>query len=243
MCVSIFSLRYSRLCGILCPSMNNTVIFDLDGTLTDTEILKEKAFKRTITEYGGSAPDNAYGSVIGSSWAQSRAFFISSGGVDITDAQFDDSFIKHYLDLLRTDLTFFPGAKDLIDRLVAEGQQAGIVTGSPGWMMEHVRAGLDLDKTFKCIISADDVTRQKPHPEGYLRAVEEMNADPTQTVVFEDSLAGLTAAMDADLPVIAMRHPFNAQQDFSEAIATFNTFEGNIDEIMQVIADTQCPDV
>ncbi|MBI3698538.1 MAG: HAD-IA family hydrolase, partial [Acidobacteria bacterium] len=76
---------------------------------------------------------------------------------------------------------------------------------------------------FRVRVSADDVRRPKPAPDAYLIALDRLRIGPTAAVAFEDSASGLEAAGAAGLPVLALRHSFNLEQDLSRAVAQFDS--------------------
>jgi len=86
------------------------------------------------------------------------------------------------------------------------------------------RAGVDLQNSFDLVITREDVTRRKPDPEAYLLALSRLRLSAKDTIVFEDSSAGLKAATAAGCRCIAVRHAFNSKHDFSGAFREIESF-------------------
>lgn len=91
-------------------------------------------------------------------------------------------------------------------------------------MVERVLSKLDLRDSFDLIIAQEDVTRHKPDPEGYPLALSQLRVSAKDALVFEDSSAGLKAAVTVGCRCIAVRHDFNGKHDFSGAFHEIKSF-------------------
>jgi beta-phosphoglucomutase-like phosphatase (HAD superfamily) len=82
------------------------------------------------------------------------------------------------------------------------------------------------------VITQEHVTKHKPDPEAYVLALEKLNASPEQTVVFEDSNAGVLAGKASGCDVIAIEHDFNGKNDLSGAIANIQSYNELHEQLM-----------
>ena len=80
-----------------------------------------------------------------------------------------------------------------------------------------------LDTLFDAIITGDDVTHQKPHPEAYQKAAQLLNLEPRQCLVIEDSTSGIQSASAAGCFCIGFRQPYSQSMDFSKADAVISS--------------------
>jgi len=201
------------------------VIFDLDGVLVITEALKAKAHEEAVESLGGSVERRFYGSVMGGSHESVRAAFMQEGGLDVEPENYSKRYSQIYERLLDTDLAVSPGVSDLLDELKQHGYGLAVATSSQQWMVDRIFAKTDISEFFDVVITANDVARHKPAPDPYLAALERLAAPADRAVVFEDSEVGIAAAAAAGIPVIGLRHEFNAEHDFRTAARTIESFQ------------------
>jgi HAD superfamily hydrolase (TIGR01509 family) len=193
------------------------VLFDLDGVLVATEELKAQAHAETVRRHGGRLDPDYYGVVMGRSHEAAARAFIAASGADLDTDTYAHVFGSIYRELLRTGLRPAPGAAALVAALEGRGYRLAVVSSSLRWMMDEVLTRTGLGGFFETSVSADDVRHEKPSPEPYLRALSELALSPDDAVVIEDSEAGVAAGAAAGMPVIAVRHRFNAGHDLSRA--------------------------
>jgi beta-phosphoglucomutase len=118
-------------------------------------------------------------------------------------------------------LPTYPGLEDLIFKLQGIQCKLAVVSGALTAEIEVVLDRLDLRKVFSAIVAGDDILTSKPEPDGYLLGVErlkslfpELNLQPQNCLAIEDTIAGITAAKRAGIPVvgIANTYPFHMMQ-------------------------------
>ena len=97
--------------------------------------------------------------------------------------------------------------------------------------VSYIVEKLALGTFFDFIITSEDVTHKKPHPECYLLAIEKMLVPKDQVIVFEDTEAGLEAASHTGIASIGVRHAYNQSHDLSKAIAQYSSFENDLASI------------
>ncbi|CCD85630.1 putative phosphatase [Bradyrhizobium sp. ORS 285] len=199
-------------------------LFDLDGTLAASEALKARALAQACTSYGVEADPLIYADVMGQDWTTVTGHFFTRYGINPARDAFNARFRGIYLDLLEREVAATDGAVQFVRSARDRGMKVGLVSSAASWMAEKVLARLDLTGAFDIVITQEDVIRHKPDPEAYRLALSRLGVDATAVLVFEDSLAGLTAASSAGCGCIAIRHGFNTRHDFSAATREIRSF-------------------
>lgn len=199
-------------------------LFDLDGTLAASEVLKARALARACVSYGAEASHLIYADVMGEDWATVTGYFFKRYGLRPAFDEFNDRFRGFYLDLIEAGISATHGAVQFVTETRNSGTKIGVVSSAATWMVEKVLTKLDLQSSFDLVITGEDVARHKPDPEAYLSAISRLRVSAKETLVFEDSSAGLKAATAAGCRCIAVRHAFNTKHDFSGALREIETF-------------------
>lgn len=193
----------------------------MDGVLADTESLKLRAHRRALQEAGGELSEELYRREMGGVHEGVIRAFLEASGLEVSDesvAAYEDRFQEAYRALLARELSPMEGATDLLDACRAEGRRVALVTSSERWMADIVLSRLPATDLFTAVVTADDVTRTKPDPEPYRRARAAL--DPASTpVAVEDTRSGVESAVEAGLPVVAVRHRLNRGEPFHRATA------------------------
>lgn len=192
-------------------------LFDMDGTLVSSEKLKGKALVKTCESFGGSAKVEDYKLVMGQSFESVRDHFCQIANISPESQNFYKVFSKHFYELIYTDVELTKGVIDFIDILKLNNKKIGVVTSANHWMVEEILKNVKLLKTFDIIVAREDVTNHKPAPDSYLYALRSLGSKSKETLIFEDSEAGIEAAVAAACDVIAVSHEFNTSQSFNSA--------------------------
>jgi HAD superfamily hydrolase (TIGR01509 family) len=201
-----------------------TCLFDLDGTLAASEALKARALAKACASYGAQADHLIYADVMGEDWSTVTRHFFNRYGLRPDVDEFNARFRSFYTDLIDAELTATDGAKRFVFESRKSGARLGVVSSAATWMVEKVLTKLDLQDAFDIVITQDDVARHKPDPEAYLLALSRLQVSAQDTIVFEDSSAGLTAATAAGCRCITIRHGFDDKHDFSVAVREIESF-------------------
>ncbi|MEE9429921.1 MAG: HAD family phosphatase [Melioribacteraceae bacterium] len=202
-------------------------LFDMDGTLVDSEKLKGLAIAKTCNCFGGNIDYNIYKNVMGNSWEVVTNYFFEQANIKLDIKEFNIEFKDIYKKLLNDKLTLNPNAKEIVLKLSKMDKKIGIVTSANTWMSENILEQFEISNYFDVIITGEDVSEHKPHPQAYLLALEKLGLRGKDVLVFEDSNAGLVAAQKAKCDVVAFRHEFNEKNDLSLAkqiISDFNEY-------------------
>lgn len=211
------------------------MLFDLDGTLIDNEHLKAQAFSETIEKFGGKSHASIYKEVMGMDGETISRHFMKKANIQIDMQDYLDMYKDIYQNLLETGLVIKPGAVSFINETKNKGLKLAIVSSANSSSVNYIIDALNIGKHFDVVITGDDVKNKKPNPECYLLALERMSVPRGQLVIFEDTEAGLKAADSARISAICMRHAYNHSHDPSLAIAEYESFDGDIDNIRRSI--------
>ncbi|GAA2246611.1 hydrolase [Streptomyces ruber] len=170
------------------------VVFDMDGVLIDSRTVIENAWRDVARRHGRVlASADIEHHVHGRAGAETVRLLFP----DHTDDQ--RAAIWAEVDELEEESPYqaVPGADALVLRLAQEGVPLALATA--GWprKIENALGRLGILHLFDTRVTRDDVTRGKPHPDPYLKAFESLGSAPARTLVFEDSLSGVTSAVAA----------------------------------------------
>jgi len=196
-------------------AMISTVIFDLDGLLTDTERLHCQAWRETLAGVGVEVSEEEYAD----HWI--RAGLGIDGFVRLRGLHHDPHVLQRskrgvFVMLLETSLCPMPGAIALIETLHGK-KRLGLATSSYRENAELILQQLDLARYFEAVATNESVARVKPHPDLFLHVAERMGVAASECVVLEDAEKGVLAAHAAGMKVIAVPTPHTRGNDFSKA--------------------------
>lgn len=205
------------------------VLFDLDGVLIDSEGLYTKFWEEIDGIYPTGIEDFALVIKGNALFKILNTYFPKEIHQDIIDRVHDfENNIKYPI---------YPGVIKFLESLKAQGIPAAVVTSSDDVKMNALYKEYPFFRQyFDAIITGSDVTKSKPHPQGYLMAAEKIGCDPKDCYVFEDSLQGLEAGMAARSTVIALTtsNPMEKLKDKSHAqIDGFSDF--SINKMLSII--------
>jgi HAD superfamily hydrolase (TIGR01509 family) len=184
-----------------------TVLFDLDGVLINTEPQYD-VFWRTTAEKYRLGIDRFELLIKGTTLPLILSRYFSHLPVDEQKAV---EAASRAFDL-QLEMIPIRGALPFLSALKATGAKMGLVTSSDDAKLTAVFRALPIRGFFDTVVSADRITSGKPDPMCYLLAAHDLGVEPAQCVVFEDSAAGLTAALNAGMKVIGLTTTLPAEQ-------------------------------
>ncbi|MEW9529627.1 HAD family hydrolase [Microbispora sp. NPDC049125] len=181
----------------------DAVLFDMDGLLVDSEKVWFEVEAEVAVRLGGSWGPEHQERLVGGSWDRTVAYMLALTGADIAPEVVGEWLIDGMESRLSTGVVAMPGALELLRALTDEGVRTGLVTSSLRVIADAVLKTISREH-FEVIVTADDVTWTKPHPEPYLTAASLLAVDPARCVVLEDSPNGVASATEAGCRVVAV---------------------------------------
>lgn len=179
------------------------VLWDMDGTLVDTEPYWMQVEFEIAARHGGSWNDEHAMAVVGGDLIDSATYMAEHMGIDRTPQQIVEELLDGVVALVEQEVPWRPGARELLAALREAGVPCALVTMSWRRFVEPVIAQLPAD-SFDVLVCGDEVSRGKPHPDPYLRAAELIGLAPQDTVAIEDSPTGATSAEAAGCVVLVV---------------------------------------
>ena len=181
------------------------VLFDMDGTLVDTEPYWIDTEYAMAEKYGGTWSHEHAMNLVGSALLDSGDYIRVHMGIDRTPQQIVDELLDGVVARVEVDVPWRPGARELLDDLRAHGVPCALVTMSWQRFVDPILAQLPAD-TFATVVTGDRVELGKPHPEPYLTAAAELGLAAADCVAIEDSNTGATSAAAAGCAVLCVPH-------------------------------------
>ncbi len=179
------------------------VLFDMDGTLVDSERLWTVSMDRLVDRIGGTLSSDARAKMVGQSIPGSVRLMLEELGSDWTDHEATDLLLRTTAEIFAKDLMWQPGAQELIDAVRAAGLLTALVTNSPRVLVD-VALGLLGDHRFDVTLCGDEVDLPKPDPQPYLRAMSALDLHAGRCLAVEDSPSGTESAVAAGIPVLVV---------------------------------------
>lgn len=199
----------------------HAILFDHDGVLVDSEPLHRVAWEATFEPKGIAVSEEDYTWSVGRRDLLFAARVSEKYRVDLSPAEIVDEKRRHLQTLLATKALLLPGISDLVQRL-GELYPLGVASSAVRHDIHITLTRFDLEKHFRVVIGAEDVTRHKPDPQPYLIAAERLGVEPGRCVVLEDSITGIQSAKAAGARVIGVAGTFPAERirPFTDTIVT-----------------------
>jgi HAD superfamily hydrolase (TIGR01509 family) len=180
------------------------VIFDMDGVIVDSEPYSMQALIEVLREHGiDPTPEDLHRSY-GRTVREDVAHYFRKYGVTADLAAAIVRKHARYCQLAAGRLKPFPGVMALVERLRRYGYRLGLASSGSQAKVAFGMHALSIDGMFDTIVTGDDVTQSKPHPEIYLLAARRLEVEPATCVAIEDAPAGVQAAKRAGMRCIAV---------------------------------------
>ncbi|MCD9198038.1 HAD family hydrolase [Aeromicrobium wangtongii] len=178
------------------------VLWDLDGTIVDTEPLWMAAEHALAERHGKIWTEEDALELVGNSLIVSGEYIRTKLEIDMTAEAIVEYLVDSLVASLREHIDWRPGARELIAALAAEGVPQALVTMSYTAIAEPIAAALP----FAAVVTGDTVSRPKPYPDPYLLAAEKLGVDASDCLAIEDSRTGAASATAAGCDVLVVPH-------------------------------------
>jgi HAD superfamily hydrolase (TIGR01509 family) len=208
------------------PASGKALLFDIDGTLTDTDALHLEAFNKVLGPHGHVFDHARFSNELqGFSNASIAERFLASEPVERQAAILGEKE-KTFRTLVAGRIQPLPGLLELLALADRANVPMVAVTNAPRLNAEMLLAGLGIAERFKVLVIGDELAQGKPHPMPYLEGLRAVDAAPETSVAFEDSRSGVRSASSAGIATIGIRTSLShADMVAAGAVMTAKAFD------------------
>jgi len=180
------------------------VLFDMDGTLVDSEKVWDVGLSELAARYGGVLSADARARMVGTNMGMSMAILHDDLGQPWRDPDASVTWLEARMkELFAAGLVWRPGAAELLTRLDAAGVPMALVTATRRHLVDVALDTIGRGH-FRAVVTGDEVDQTKPHPLPYLTAAALLGVDVRRCVAIEDSPTGVASALAAGAAVLAV---------------------------------------
>ena len=179
------------------------VLWDMDGTLVDTEPYWIATEYAMAEKYGGTWSEEHALNLVGNALLESGVYIRVHMGIDLTPQEIVDELLDGVVERVRESVPWRPGARELLADLRANGVPCALVTMSWQRFVAPILEQLPPD-SFTAIVTGDRVEFGKPHPEPYLTAAKELGVASEDCLAIEDSNTGAKSGVAAGCVVLCV---------------------------------------
>ncbi|WP_432478418.1 HAD family hydrolase [Nocardioides sp. GXQ0305] len=179
------------------------VLWDMDGTLVDTEPYWIDTEFALAEKYGGRWSTEQALNLVGLDLLDSGRYIAEHMGIGLEPSEIVEQLLDGVVARVEDTVPWRPGARELVDDLAAAGIPRALVTMSYRRFVAPVLASLPPD-AFDVVVTGDAVSRGKPHPDPYLKAASELRVDAAHCLAIEDSNTGARSAESAGSLVLVV---------------------------------------
>jgi HAD superfamily hydrolase (TIGR01509 family) len=179
------------------------VLFDMDGVLVDSEPVWYEVETALVEGMGGAWSHEDQAKCIGGTVDWFCRYVIELTGSTRTPEDVQDEILASMAARFTDALTIHDGALELVDAVRGRGARTALVTSSYRALVDPALRWLGPHR-FDAVITGDEVSQGKPHPEPYLAACRALGVDPTRAIVVEDSMSGVRSAEAAGCTVVVV---------------------------------------
>jgi HAD superfamily hydrolase (TIGR01509 family) len=184
--------------------MRDTLLFDLDGTLTDTDALHFEAYARLLGPYGKSVDHATYKARIMGFTNESIMLWLFPDADASERKLLADRKEALFRELAGTGMKRARGLSELLDWAAGRRLKTAVVTNAPRQNAELMLNALGLAARFDALVIGDELARGKPDPLPYAHALKLLGATPKNAMAFEDSGSGIASASGAGVDTVGL---------------------------------------
>jgi HAD superfamily hydrolase (TIGR01509 family) len=207
-------------------------LFDLDGTLVDSERENIESVVLAVRRYGRELDAEERDFIIGHSWNEIHAMVTRNHGLTVDRETLIAQAVAEKRAIVKlAGIRTLPGALAAVERL-GRAAKLAVVTGSSTAEARDALEGAGLARFFPVVVAAEDYDQGKPAPEPYLQAIERLGVDARRSIAIEDATPGIMSARAAGARVIAVRAGNFVGYDLSPADVVVDTLDDVTDELV-----------
>lgn len=197
----------------------NAVLFDMDGTLVDSESMHFECWSQLLAAYNVSYNEVEFCQRFSGRPTLEAAIDIKNEHNLAVSAQFlADEKYRLFGEYVKTNLPpVMPFTEQTLHAVKNSGLKMALVTGSARSEAMPILKGLGFYELFDTVVTKDDVTNPKPAGDPYLLALEHIHVAPEHAIAVEDTFTGVCAATNAQVRVVAIANHHTIDHDFSKA--------------------------
>ena len=197
----------------------NTVIFDMDGLLIDSEPLWTQAATEVFEYYGKRLSPADFVSTTGLRTSEFVSWWLRDYKFDNTELEkAAANIVELVIKKIRLQGKAMPGLEYIFDFFYARGYKIGLATSSPMTVADTVIKMLGIENYLQAKTSAEKMEYGKPHPQVYLNCAKALQSSPLECICFEDSVNGMIAAKAARMKCVVVP-TYSQQKDEKWSIA------------------------
>ena len=211
----------------------DSVIFDLDGLLIDTERYSKAAFHQAESDHGLDGHENLFLSLVGTNEIEHTERLSSALKAHVDPVAFRKTWVDAFQQMItEAPIPLLPGVNETLEWLKQEKVKTAVATSSTSGAAEKKLTETGIHAYFDTVTCGDHVSRSKPHPDIFLRAGETISADMSRSIGLEDSANGVKSAHAAGLNVIQVP---NVVQTSDELLALGIQVCGSMHEVLELL--------
>jgi HAD superfamily hydrolase (TIGR01509 family) len=216
----------------------DAILFDLDGTLVDSERENVESVVLAVRRWGAELSDEERAFVIGHSWNEIHGRIVRGHGLAVTMPALIEAAVEEKRALVAAGYRALPGAVAAVRRLGRRSKLAVVSGASHGEVVDALES-LGVMDAFALIMGAEDYPRGKPERDPYEIAMRRLGAAPARSVVLEDATPGILSARAAGARVVGVRAGNFSGYDLSAADVVVDTLDEVTDELLaRLVAGT-----
>lgn len=218
------------------PSWPAAVLWDMDGTLVDTEPYWIESEFALVEAYGGSWSRGHALELVGNDLLVSGRYIREHSGIDLEPARIVEELLDRVVAMVEEQVPWRPGARALLADLRAADVRCAVVTMSYQRFVAPILSALP-ENTFEVVVTGDAVTRGKPDPEPYAKAAGLLGVAPEDTLAIEDSNTGARSAEAAGCTVLVVPNHVPVLEGPRRVFA--DTLEGHSVETLRALGSAR----
>jgi len=181
----------------------DTVLFDMDGVLVDSEPLWKIAMHEVFSSLGSNLTKSDFQLTVGMRIDQVIHYWKERENWEKSVYTIENQIVNKMIELINTEGQLLPGVEETL-LFTKENKKIGLASSSPKALIEAVLLKTGIATLFDGVFSAENETHGKPHPAVYLTAAQHIGSHPSKCLVIEDSLNGVIAGKAANMTVICI---------------------------------------